>query len=47
MRFCRQYGIDFRKSLAEGIPFEELYGIDDFNLTRAMAQAITRYQEVT
>lgn len=44
-RFCRQHDIDFRRFLAEGIPVEEFEGIDDLNLTRALAQAAIREQE--
>ena len=42
MRFCRSHDIDFRRFLAEGIPVEEFAGIEDLNLTRALAQAAIR-----
>lgn len=42
MRFFRQHGLDFTDYDRNGIPLEKLAGIDDLNMTRAIAQAKAR-----
>jgi hypothetical protein len=38
-RFCEANGIDFRRFIKDGIPLDELRGIDDLNLKKAIAVA--------
>lgn len=45
VRFCRQHGLDLVRFVRDGLDFEELAGIEDDNLDRALAQARARQTE--
>lgn len=46
MRFCRQHNIDFRQFKTDGIRIEDMAGIEDANLKRAIDKALVRQKEV-
>ncbi len=44
-RFFRSHGLDFRAFWRDGITTEELVGIEDLNMNRAIAIAVKREKE--